>query len=321
MTTERQGEVYDLGYQRYDGPREGRRRAQRAIFENGVRTVLGFGRGPKAKILPLLLFASAIIPALIFIIILSFIGEDGADFIPGHGDYYTVISITLLIFSAIMAPELLVSDRRDNIIHLYLVRPLTATDYVLGRFLAFFIIVLALAYSGQLILLGGLLLTASDPWQYFQDNWADIPQFLGAGMVVALFITIVPMAVASFMNRRAYAAVFVIALFFISSGVADGLTEKPETCRDIRDQNGVLIEFECTEGDEPRTGDAAKWFALISVGDVSIRINNMIFDRDGGSASEEAAAELHDSIPIGVYALFTVVPGFFMWWRYQRIRL
>ena len=36
MTTERQGEVYDLGYQRYDGPREGRRRAQRAIFENGV---------------------------------------------------------------------------------------------------------------------------------------------------------------------------------------------------------------------------------------------------------------------------------------------
>ena len=321
MTTERQGEVYDLGYQRYNGPREGRRRAQRAIFENGVRSVLGFGRGPKAKILPLLLFAGAIVPALVIVIILSFIGEEETDFIPGHGDYYSVISIVLLIFSAIMAPELLVPDRRDNIIHLYLVRPLTATDYVLGRFLAFFIIVLALAYSGQVILLGGLLLTSVDPWLYLQENWADIPRFLGAGIVVALFITIIPMAVASFTNRRTYAAVIVIGLFFISSGVADGLTEKPETCREIREQGRRVVSFECTEADDTLTGEAAKWLALISLGDVPVRINNMIFDREGRSASEEAAAELHDSIPIGVYALFTVVPGFLMWWRYQRIRV
>lgn len=321
MTTERQGEVYDLGYQRYDGPREGRRRAQRAIFENSIRTVLGFGRGPKAKILPILLFVGAIVPALVFIIILSFIGEQGADFIPGHADYYQVISIILLIFSAIMAPELLCPDRRDNIIHLYLVRPLTATDYVLGRFLAFFVIVLALAYSGQVLLLAGLLLTSPDPWQYFQDNWADIPRFLGSGILVALFITVIPMSVASFTNRRAYAAAIVIALFFISTGVANGLTDTPVHCDEIRDDNGEVIDFECIEEDGPVTGDAAKWFALISVGDVSIRVNNIIFEREGDSPSSVAAAELHDSIPIGVYALFTVVPGFLMWWRYQRIRV
>jgi ABC-2 type transport system permease protein len=321
MSTERQGEVYDLGYQRYDGPREGRRRAQRAIFENGVRTVLGLGRGPKAKILPILLLVGAMLPAFIFIIILSLTGDGGADFIPGHGDYYQVIATILLIFSAIMAPELLVSDRRDNIIHLYLVRPLTATDYVLGRFLAFFVIVLALAYSGQILLLGGLLLTSSDPWQYLQDNWADIPRFLAAGVLVALFITIIPMAVASFINRRAYAAVVVIGLFFISSGVANGLTSHSETCHEITDQNGRGVSFECTQADEPVAGDAAKWFALISVGDVPTRINNMIFDREAGSPAEAAAAELHDSIPIGVYALFTVLPGFLMWWRYQRIRV
>ena len=50
--TEAQGEVFDLGYQRYDGPREGRARGRRAIFETGVRTVLGIGRGGRAKILP-----------------------------------------------------------------------------------------------------------------------------------------------------------------------------------------------------------------------------------------------------------------------------
>ena len=40
---EAQGEVFDLGYQHYDGPREGRSRARKAIFWDGIRTVLGLG--------------------------------------------------------------------------------------------------------------------------------------------------------------------------------------------------------------------------------------------------------------------------------------
>ena len=37
---------------RYGGPREGRERARMGVFKNGVRTALGLGRGPRAKILP-----------------------------------------------------------------------------------------------------------------------------------------------------------------------------------------------------------------------------------------------------------------------------
>ena len=40
-----EAEVFDLGYQRYTGPREGRNRARLALFDNGVRTVLGIGAG------------------------------------------------------------------------------------------------------------------------------------------------------------------------------------------------------------------------------------------------------------------------------------
>ncbi len=312
-----QGEVYNLGYQRYDGPREGRPRARRAIFENGVRTVLGLGRGPRAKVLPALLFLGAIVPALIFVIILSVVGTS-ADFIPGPADYYQVISIILLLFGAISAPELLCPDRRDNVIHLYLVRPLTPTDYLLGRFLAFFVIVLALAYSGQIILQVGLALSASDPWQYIQDNWADIPRFLGAGVLMALFITAVPLAVASFTDRRAYAAAFAIGLFIISTGVADGLTTTEE-CREVRLRDGST-DFVCGSGGKAVTGEAAKWFSLISIRDVPIRINDMIFDTENESASAKAAAELHDSIPIAWYVLFTAGPVLLLWLRYRRIR-
>jgi ABC-2 type transport system permease protein len=313
-----QGEVYNLGYQRYDGPREGRSRARRAIFENGVRTVLGIGRGPRAKILPALLFLGAIIPALTFVIILSVAGP-AADFLPGPADYYQVVSIILLLFGAISAPELLCPDRRDKVIHLYLVRPLTPTDYVVGRFLAFFVIVLALAYSGQVILQVGLVLSASDPWEYIRDNWADIPRFLGAGVLVALFITTVPLAAAAFTDRRAYAASFVIGLFIITTGMADALTST-EHCREAASGRDGSTRMVCEDGGEAVTGDAAKWFSLISIRDVPLRINDMIFDNETDAPSAKAAAELHDSISITWYALFTAGPMLLVWLRYRRIR-
>lgn len=313
--TEARGEVYDLGYQRYDGPREGRARARRAIFENGVRTVLGLGRGPRAKIMPVLLFIGAMAPALVFVIILSVAGPL-AGFLPGPADYYQVVSIIMILFAAIMAPELLCPDRRDNVIHLYLVRPLTPTDYVLGRFLAFFVIVLVLAYSGQIVLQLGLVLTASNPMDYLRDNWLDIPRFLAAGVLFAAFIAVVPLAVAALTTRRAVAAAFVIGLFLITSAVAGGLTEEAH----CHDEEGPLAPCPPGEGGAV-TGDAAKWFALISFGDVPIRVNDMIFDRENESGSARAAAELPDVIPIGVYLLFTIGPGFVLWWRYQRIRV
>ena len=321
-----QGELFDIGYQRYDGPREGRPRARRTIFEDGMRTILGIGRGGRAKILPALLFLSAIIPALVFVLILSFAGP-GADFLPGPADYYSVISFLMLIFAAISAPELLVSDRSNNVIYLYLVRPLTVNDYLLGRFLAFFALVTALAYSGQIILQVGIILTASDPVQYMQDEWADIPRFLFAGLVVALFITALPMAAAAFTQRRAYAAVFVIGLFFISAGVGDALTSSVPTCttEEVRDDQGNVVSAEtvCTEGD-PVTGDAAKWWSLVSLRDVPLRVNDMIFDiaveDDEGPPSVVAGQELPAIVPIAVYLLFTAGPLGLLWLRYRRIR-
>ena len=228
--TEPRGELFDIGYQGYDGPREGRNRARKAIWLDGFRTTLGLGRGPWAKLLPLLLFLGAMFPAVIMAIITS-VAEDlpGSDALPGHAEYYQVVSIVLLLFSAIMAPELLCPDRRDNVIHLYLVRPMTPTDYVASRWLAFFSITLALVYSGQVLLLLGFVFAADQPLEYLRENWLDVPRFLGAGLAVAVWTTTIPMAVSAFTDRRAYAAAFVIGLSVISAPMAAGLTE----CEDV----------------------------------------------------------------------------------------
>ncbi len=319
--TESGGVVFDLGYQRYDGPREGRMRARKALWINGVRTALGLGRGSRAKILPVLLFVAAIAPAVILALLASQLdgmAVPGLD-LPGHAGYYRMVSVILLLFSAIIAPELLCPDRRNGVIHLYLVRPLTTTDYVAGRWLAFFSITLAIVYSGQVILLIGLILAAAEPLEYLRETWLDIPRFLAAGLAVAFFTTTIPMAVSAFTTRRAYAAAFVIGLYIISAPVAGVLTG----CLGEGDgERGAIVQAGgATEQCETLTGDAAKWYALIDIGQVPIHVSDLIFGEEDESQVPRLVRQLPAVVPVGWYLLLTVVPGVVLLWRYRNMRL
>ena len=322
----REAEVFDLGYQRYTGPREGRNRARLALFENGVRTVLGIGRGGRAKILPVGLFLAVITPAAVFVTILAFLdpiaGDDASQFIPGPADYYSIVSVILIIFGAIMAPELLCPDRRDNVLPLYLVRPLTSNDYLIARFLAFFAIVLVLVYAGQIVLQAGLILTAGDQVEYLRDNWQDVPRILFMGVLIAAFISVGPLAVAAFTTRRAYAAAFVIAAWLLLNSISDGLTFQECTFETVSEDGQITSSSEdCTRP----AGDLAPYIGLLNLGGVTDNLNNMVFDVDiepgQGSPSSMAVAELHDAFPIGVYVLWTGIPALLLWHRYRRIRL
>jgi lysylphosphatidylglycerol synthetase-like protein (DUF2156 family) len=219
--------------------------------------------------------------------------------------------VVLILFAAIIAPELLCADRRDRVINLYLVRPLTITDYVASRWLAFFCAVLALVYIGQIVLLVGLVLAAEDPLQHFQDNWLDIPRFLGAGVLVTAFITTVPLAVSAFTTRRAYAAAFVIALFIISVPVAGAFTD----CVEIERTTSAGTTVEC----EGPAGEFSKWFALIDLAQVPAQVNSLIFEESNEPPTVTLGRELNAGIRIGWYALLTVGPALVLWWRYRRI--
>ena len=305
-------EIYDLDYQHYDGPREGRARAVRSLWVNSFRTVLGLGRGSRAKILPGLMFLFVITPAAGIVLLASISGDSEA--LWNHYDYYSLISIFLLLFSAIIAPEVLIPDRREGVISLYLVRPLTIVDYVAARWSAFAVVAFGLALSGQTLLLIGFLLAADNPAEYLRDNWLDIPRFVAGGAAVALFITTIPMAVSAFTTRRAYAAAFVIAVFVITSTVAGILTA--ETCTVDFRQDGVAV------GDCDRvTGDFAKWFSLLNISDAPIQMSNMIFDKEPASSNERIAAELNPVVRVAWYALLVVGPGALLLMRYRRMSI
>jgi ABC-2 type transport system permease protein len=313
------GEVYDLGYQHYEGPREGRMRARKALWTNGLRTALGLGRGGRAKILPILLFLAVMAPAVIVVMVASTVGIN-AD-LPGHAGYYAIVSIVLILFSAIIAPELLCTDRRDRVLHLYLVRPLTSDDYVAGRWLAFFTIVLALVYSGQVVLFVGFTFVASEPLDYLRDNWLDVPRFLAAGLAVAAFTTTIPLTVASFTVRRAYAAGFVIGLFVVSGAVAGVLTECEDEEVQVRDPGrGNQVELVSTEC-EPLTGDNAKWFGLLNLAAAPIAVSDIIFYEEDARDISTGVGDIPRGVTVGWYLLFTVGPALLLLWRYRNVEI
>ena len=319
----REAQVYDLGYQRYSGPREGRSRAWRAVFENGVRRVLGIGRGGRAKILPVFLFLAVISPAVVFVVILTFVGEGGSDFIPGPADYYSIVAAVLVLFAAIMGPEVLGPDRRDNVLPLYFVRPMKPMDYVSARFLAFFLVMLALVYAGQAVLQLGLIFTAGNQMEYLRENWGDIPRILFMGVVVAFFISIAPMAVSAFTTRRVYAAAFIVAAWLLSGAVADGITSfrSCETVEVI--ENGEVVES--SETCDWEIGPTAPYIGLLHLGIVTDNINVLVFDYEvteqNAGPSQIAVAELPDAFPIGVYVFWTGLSTLLLWRRYRSVQL
>ena len=168
------GTVFDIGYQRYTGTREGRRRGRIAIFKDGVRSALGLGRGSKAKALPWLFFAILNFIALVLAMVAGAVdmnaGAGTAEQmeLPSHSDFYGIASIIVFVFAAVVAPELLCRDRREGTINLYLVRPTTGTDYVVSRWAAFFVVMLGALWTPQFLLLAGLVLGGVDPGAYLR---------------------------------------------------------------------------------------------------------------------------------------------------------
>ena len=226
--TSRPAEVFDLGYQGYEGERTDRWARRRAIWRDGVRISLGLGRGTGAKIAPWLLLGLALVPVVVLVVVSAFVGPatDPEDFeLPSSSEYYEWAMVPLALVAAVVAPLLICPDRRDGVLALYAARPITPLDYVGARWAAFLTVSLAAVWLPQAILFAWNVLDAREPGTFLADNWEVVPRFLLAGAVIAMALTTLALLVASFATRRAYASVAMLAVLFIGSAVG-GIAEE-----------------------------------------------------------------------------------------------
>lgn len=220
------GTIYDIGYQHYDGERLGRPYAVRSLFTHGVGTVFAVGRGPRARLVPLLLGALAILPAVIQAAVAAF--TNNLIELITYSNYFFNLSMIFALFCAAQAPELVSADQRTRTLVLYLARALRRADYVLAKVFALAAGVFLLTMAPLLLLFSGRVFAAAEPWAAFRAEVVELAPIFGSSVVVALLMASVSVAIASFTRRRGIAAAGVLGYFILSAAVTGIVREAIE---------------------------------------------------------------------------------------------
>jgi ABC-2 type transport system permease protein len=221
----RAGNIYDLGYRRYEGSRLGRAHAIRSLVIHSFRTTFGIGRSGRAKVAPIVFGAMAILPAVIIVGGLTVAARfnferqlDETDLI-GFDNYFSAITAIVVLFCAAQAPELFGRDQRHGVLALYFARALRRSDYALGRLLGFMLAVLVLLLLPMTILFLGRVLLPADIGAAFLANLPNLPPVLAHGAVIAALYGGLSMAVSAYTPRRAYGTAGIIALLILPAVV------------------------------------------------------------------------------------------------------
>lgn len=221
-TPARSGEIYDLGYRNYDGPRLGRAYAVRSLTMLSLRNTFGLGRGAWPKVIAFSLMVFALVPALIQ---LAFGALRALVFGPGEGgdfefvapeEYYGFVQVILVLFVAAMASELVGNDRKNNTLPLYFSRPIERSDYVLAKVGALTLGLQMLTLVPQILMFLGNWLGADDQSAWFADNAADIPAIFVSAVLFSAEFAAIAIVIATFTKRRAFALVSILGAFLLT---------------------------------------------------------------------------------------------------------
>jgi hypothetical protein len=131
--------------------------------------------------------------------------------------------------------------------------------------------------------------------KYLQTNWRDIPHFLLAGLAIATYAVTLAMLVASFTNRRAYASVFLVGLFIVSTPFTIG------TAQQLR-------------------GTIGPWISMFNLSNIPVHVNDLLFNDVSEVTKIAPARDLAPWIRVAWYFGWVIVPGTLLWSRYRRLK-
>jgi ABC-2 type transport system permease protein len=220
-----QATIEDRGYQRYAGARRGLGHSLWAIVVAALRRAMGIKRPFRTKILPWLLLLAAYAPVVVLTIVREISPTLDSSLLPSprlYSDFDGLIALPLLLFAGLVAPDLLCPDRRERVLTLYFVAPITRVHYVAAKLGALFLLLLLMTVLPAILLFLAGLVLAGDPLGFVRDNVKDLPSIVLAGGVLALYFASVAVAVAAFNDRRHYASGSYVGILLVSS-IASGI--------------------------------------------------------------------------------------------------
>ncbi|MBA2283309.1 MAG: hypothetical protein H0W25_19035 [Acidimicrobiia bacterium] len=288
------GAVYDRGYRPYDGPRGGRSAARSALLRLTVRRALGLRRSWRQKVFPWTLLGIATIPAVVNVGVKYLTRDSPAEDI----DFFTYReyignSVSLLLFVALTAPDVICPDRRNRVLPLIFARPLTGRDYVLAKVGAIAGIVFGFGFIPHVVLFVGQMLVVDDGARdYFTANAEVLWQVPLAVAAVALFYAVLALALSATTTKRVVGGVLFLGLALITSTIAE-----------------VMVEV----------NDGQTAWSLVSVIGLPFHVRDLIFlghtDRRGSLGGIEGGG----AMAVGLYVLVVAVSIAFLLKRYQEV--
>ena len=281
--------ILDQGYRRYDGPRRGTGGAVRSMEGTSVLRALGLRRTFWAKVFPILSAGIAYLPAAVFVGVAALLPDrivDDAEVLPSYPDYYGFISAAIVVFVALVGPEVLCPDRRNGLLGLYLASPLTLAKYLLAKVLAVLPVLAIVTIGPPLLLLVGLTFADAGP-----SGPVDFLTILGrvvlGGLAISAAYTAVSLAAASLTDRRAVASAGVILVLLVT-GVA----------------TATLVEL---------GGDVR--LLLLNLSFMPFELVQRIYGETGGEP------QLTTLQVVAANTAWTVGSGAVVWWRYRRLTI
>lgn len=257
--------ILDQGYRRYDGPRRGTAGAVRSLAWHSVQRALGLRRSAWAKLLPIASVVIAYLPAAVFVGVAALIPErvrDQLDVLPTYAEYYGFITAAIVLFVAMVGPEVLCPDRRNGMLGLYLASPLDRRTYLVAKVLAVLPVLALVTLGPPLLLLLGLTLADAGPGGA-GDFLLVLVRVGVAGVVISAPYTALSLAAASLTDRRAVASAGVILLLLATSIATTTLVEQSGADVHLLLLNVFFVPFELVQrvygvpGSEPAIATSA----------------------------------------------------------------
>jgi ABC-2 type transport system permease protein len=218
----------DTRYARYEGVRRAPWLAVISLARWSAFGALGARKSWRAKFLPVTLTLIALLPAFAVLAIRAIVGQRFQNRFPElipYRQYLTEIGLDVTIFAAILCPELLCPDRRDNVLSLYLSTAVGRFTYVAGKVIAAVVPLLALTLLPVLLLFVGNTFFADSAVGYLGDHWGDVLRITASGLLLASYVSLVGLAVASFTSRRAFALGTYAGLMLIPTFIGVSLVD------------------------------------------------------------------------------------------------
>lgn len=283
------GEIFDRGYLHYDGPRLGIPAAIWALARYSMARAIGIRRPWTAKIIPMLIYAAVLIPVALAIGIRAFV--PGFNFLT-YGQYFGAIFILEGIFVALIAPEMVSTDRHDKLLPLYFSRPIGRNAYVVAKLLGTGLLTLSVSLVPVVIMWIGNILLAGDPALAFREGLDDLGKIVVAGVLIAFYLGSIGLMISSFTGRKSVAVGVIVLGFVISESLSLALSEA------LRDQP-----------------DIERWMFVLSPARTIVSMVNGLFPLNDGDIDSFAVPF---SQAAGVMVAVMVICSLVMFLRYQR---